>query len=213
MHRVPLFALDDLKAQHRLMRERPLALMVTTSIDGPVIDAIPFLLDASIGAKGALHAHIARANPQCAALLAARRATIVFQDVDAYVTPSWYPSKREGGRVVPTWNYGMVQVSGAARLIDDADWLRAHVDKITQSHEATRPAPWAVDDAPDDYLASMLRQIIGVEILIDKIEAKWKVSQNKPEADRRGVAHGLLQDGGPTNERMANLVENGGPHD
>jgi transcriptional regulator len=133
--------------------------------------------------------------------------------VDAYVTPSWYPSKHEGGRVVPTWNYGMVQASGAVRLIDDPAWLRAHVDKITQTHETTRQAPWAVDDAPDDYLASMLRQIIGVEVLIDKIEAKWKVSQNRPEADRLGVAHGLLQDGGAASERMASLVKNGGPRD
>ena len=213
MHRVPLFALDDLAAQHRLMRERPLALLVTHAPDGPLIDAVPFLLDDAVGANGALHAHLARANPQCAALLAAKRATVVFQDVDSYVTPSWYPSKREGGRVVPTWNYGMVQASGSVRLIDDVHWLRAHVDAITRFHEEPRSAPWAVNDAPDDYLASMLRQIVGVEILIDRIEAKWKVSQNKPEADRLGVAHGLRQEGGPASERMARLVINGGPGD
>lgn len=115
----------------------------------------------------------------------------MFQGPQAYISPSFYPSKAEHGKVVPTWNYVMVQARGRLRAIDDAAWLRAFVTRLTEQHEAPRAAPWAVSDAPDDYIASMLRAIVGIEIELTALTGKWKVSQNRTAADRAGVARGL----------------------
>lgn len=211
MYTVPAFRSDDLASQHALIRARPLGLLVTCARHEPVADALPFLLDAEAAPLGVLRAHLARANPQCDALSASGRALAIFQDVEGYVTPSWYPSKQDHGRVVPTWNYGLVQVHGAARLVDDRDWLRAHVDEMTRAHEARRPAPWGVADAPEEYIDGMLRQIVGLEIVIERIEAKWKVSQNRSARDQAGVAAGLREIDTADALRMARLVEAGGP--
>ena len=128
---------------------------------------------------------------------------VVFQGADTYVTPSWYASKAEHGKVVPTWNYAMVQARGSARIHDGAEWLGQQTDELTDRHESGRPAPWKVDDAPDAFVAAQLRGIIGIEITVVQLTGKWKVSQNRPEADRRGVHAGLKQDG---EDQMADLV-------
>ena len=129
---------------------------------------------------------------------------VVFQGADAYVTPSWYETKRETGKVVPTWNYAVVQVRGTARVIDDADWLLAQITALTMQHETPREKPWAVSDAPDAYVKAQMKGIVGVEIEITAIEGKWKVSQNRPIADREGVAAGLGETAGQ--DEMTDLV-------
>jgi transcriptional regulator len=128
---------------------------------------------------------------------------VIFQGPQAYVTPSWYPSKQEHGKVVPTWNYVVVQAWGRPRLIEDATWLRAQIDELTATQEGARQHPWAVTDAPAAYIDAQLKGIFGIEIQIERIEGKWKTSQNRPEPDRAGVAEGMLSEG---TVDMASLV-------
>ena len=153
-----------------------------------------------------LRGHFARANPQWKLLAEAGRALVVFQGPYAYVTPSWYESKKEHGKVVPTWNYAMVQVRGRVRIHEDAEWLRAHVSELTDSHENGRAEPWAVSDAPASFIDSQLKGIVGLEVEITGIEGKWKVSQNRPVPDRIGVAEALSSAGTDGNVEMAGLV-------
>ena len=131
----------------------------------------------------------------------------MFQGVDAYVTPGWYETKRETGKVVPTWNYATVQVRGRATVHEDADWLKDQVSTLTGVHEAEQAKPWGVTDAPDDFIASQLRAIVGVEIEITDITGKWKVSQNRNAADAAGVVEGLRASGDAKKHEMADLVE------
>lgn len=191
---------------HALIRARPLGLLVTHGPAGLVANPIPFLLDPDRGENGTLVAHMARANPQWREADGAREALVVFQDADSYITPAWYETKRETGKVVPTWNYATVHAYGPLRAIDDPAWLRNQVTRLTEGHEASRQMPWAVSDAPDDFVAMQLRAIVGIEIPIARMEGKWKVSQNRSEADRAGVVEGLRETGDDTSRRMADLV-------
>jgi transcriptional regulator len=183
------FAQHDRGQLVALMRERPLATLVVGTPDGPTADLIPLEFVADEGPHGTLRGHVARANPlwrhDGAAALA------VFQGPEAYVSPGWYASKREHGKVVPTWNYVMVQARGTLRAWDDAPWLRALVGRLTDHHEAAQAQPWSVTDAPDDYVQQMLRAIVGIEIALTSLVGKWKVSQNRSAADREGTADGL----------------------
>jgi transcriptional regulator len=201
---------DNLGVQQALIRAHPLGLLVTTGAEGLEANAIPFFLDISAKPNGILKGHLARANPQWRNVVPSSEALVVFQGPEAYITPSWYATKADTGKVVPTWNYVMVQVRGPLRVIEDADWLRAQVEALTSSQERARTGPWRVSDAPETYVAAMLRGIVGVEIEIAHIEGKWKVSQNRPKADRVGVAAGLRSDGGKAAEPMARLVETAG---
>jgi transcriptional regulator len=198
---------DRLEVQHALIRAHPLGLLISHGADGLEANPLPFLLDAGVGPSGRLRAHLARANPQWRGLDGAE-VLVVFQGVDTYVTPSWYETKRETGKVVPTWNYATVQARGRVRVIEDPAWLAEQIADLTATHEAGRPAPWAVEDAPEPFVAAMLRGIVGLEIPIERIEGKWKVSQNRPEPDRRGVVAGLAgeQEDAAAAE-MARLVE------
>ena len=207
MYLPPHHRLDDRAAQHALIRARPFGLLVTSGPGGLMANPAPFLLDETAGAHGVLRAHLARANPQWREADGAREALVVFQDVDAYVTPSWYPSKRETGKVVPTWNYSAVHVAGKLRAIEDRDWLLTLVTDLTNVHEAGRKAPWAVTDAPADYIDMMLRAIVGIEIEISRIEGKAKVSQNRTDADRAGVVSGLRAEQSEAAHRVADQVE------
>lgn len=176
------------EVMHALLRAHPFGLLVTQG-DGeePRADAIPFLLDAARGAHGTLVAHVARANPLWRQA-DGQRVLAVFQGPQAYVSPSAYAAKAEHGKVVPTWNYVMVQARGTLRAIEDAAALHAIVTRLTDTHEAGRDAPWAVSDAPADYVEKMLGAIVGIEIPIETLAGKWKVSQNRSDADREGVA-------------------------
>jgi transcriptional regulator len=211
MYQPPHFREDRLEIQHGLIKAHPLGLLISTGEDGPVANAIPFLLDAAASPKGTLRGHLARANPQWRDLEKDARALIVFQGAQTYVTPSWYATKRETGKVVPTWNYAIVQVRGTTRIIDDRTWLASQVASLTGHNEAPRATPWTVDDAPPTYINSQLKGIIGIEIEIAHIEGKWKVSQNRPESDRTGVAEGLEADQDTAEARMmAEMVRRGG---
>lgn len=194
MYQPPHFRDDTRTAQHGLIRTYPLGLLITGGADGLIANLIPFLLDET-GAHGTLRAHLARANPQWQALAEAQDCLVVFQGPQGYVTPDWYASKREHGRVVPTWNYATVHVWGRARVIEDADWLRRQIADLTALRETPRAAPWAVDDAPAPFVAAQMRAIVGIEIPISRIEGKWKMSQNRSEADRAGVIAGMRADG------------------
>ena len=149
---------------------------------------------------------LARANAVWRDLQASPEVLVAFQAVDTYVTPSWYASKREHGKVVPTWNYALVQAWGTARVIEDPAWLAAQIRALTTVHEGSRAEPWAVEDAPEPFIATQLRAIVGIEIAITRIEGKWKASQNRPPADRAGVADGLAQEGNEAALAMAELV-------
>jgi transcriptional regulator len=195
-----------LHEQHALIRTHPLGLLISLADGAPVANPIPFLLDASVGERGLLRAHLARANPQWRALKQTPDALIVFQGADAYVTPSWYATKRETGKVVPTWNYAIVQARGKIRVIEDAGWLSAQVGALTDAHEAARAMPWAVTDAPEPYIARQLKGIVGLEMEITTLDGKWKVSQNRSEADRAGVAAGLDASDDPRARDVAAMV-------
>ena len=202
MYLPPHFEQHDPAALHALMRERPLATLVSTGPDGPTADHLPLLFDAAAGAHGTLLGHVARANPLWTAA-AGTPVLAVFHGPQAYVSPSWYPGKAATHKVVPTWNYAVVHAHGVLEAVEDAAWLHALVSRLTDRHEAARPAPWAVADAPADYVQQMLRAIVGIRIPIDRLLGKWKVSQNRSPADRLGVADGLGTD------PMAALVRRG----
>jgi transcriptional regulator len=199
------FEQSDRVALIALMRERPLATLVVAGNE-PTADLIPLEFHAGEGPHGTLRGHVARANPLWRR--AGAQALAVFTGPEAYVSPGWYASKREHGKVVPTWNYTMVQARGVLRAVDDAPWLRALVDRLTDHHEAAQPAPWQVSDAPDDFVQQMLRAIVGIEIELTALVGKWKTGQNRGAADREGVARGLAD----AHPEMAALVL-AKPHD
>jgi transcriptional regulator len=193
----------------RLVHDEPLGLLVTHGGSGLQANSVPFLLDAGAGPHGTLRAHVARANPVWRDADGGE-ALVVFQGPQAYVSPGWYPSKAEHGKAVPTWNYVMVQARGTLRAIDDAAWLHAFVTRLTTKHEAAQAQPWAVTDAPPDFVDSMLRAIVGIEIELTALAGKWKVSQNRPAADRAGTAAGLDALGGEGHLAMARQVRTPG---
>ena len=186
---------------HDLIRSFPFASIVTLGSDGIAANHLPFVLKDSGAIKGdkadpgALHGHVARENPLWQT--AATEALVIFQGPHHYITPSWYPSKQEHGKVVPTWNYAVVHAYGSLRTHDDPAWVRAHLGDLVTQQEDGRNEPWAIEDAPDDYIASMLEGIVGFEVVIDRLEGKWKVSQNRGETDRAGVVSGLKSEGTP----------------
>jgi transcriptional regulator len=205
MYQPPHFREENLSVQQALIRAHPLGMLITAGDGGLLANPVPFHLDAGASANGTLQLHLARANAQWKDIRDGAPVLAVFQGADSYVTPSWYQTKQETGKVVPTWNYAIVQARGPARIIEDAEWLLAQINAITTRHEGERAAPWAVSDAPDDFIRAQLKGIVGIEIEITAIEGKWKVSQNRPAGDRKGVAEGLQKDG--TAPEMLELVE------
>jgi transcriptional regulator len=203
MYQPSAFREERLETLHELIRSHPLATLITAGAGGLIANLVPFIV-AATGDKGTLRAHIAKANDQVAALEAGAETLVVFHGPEAYITPSWYPSKKEHGRVVPTWNYVVVQVRGTPRVIEDAAWLRTQIDALTSAQENRRSEPWKVTDAPEAFIAGQLRAIIGIEIPILTIEGKWKVSQNRSAADREGVYEGLQEEG--KDNDMARMV-------
>lgn len=202
------FEQSDAATLATLMAEHPLATLISTQEGALTADHVPLIFDASAGPHGALRGHVARANPlwqRCEGqpLLA------VFTGVQAYVSPSWYPSKAETHMVVPTWNYAVVHAHGHLRVIQDKTWLLGFVSRLTQRHEHHRAAPWGVSDAPEAYIDKMLGAIVGIEIEVTRLEGKFKLSQNRSAADRAGVAAGLAAEPGEAGalaRRMAGNV-------
>ena len=192
------------------LRSHPLGLLVTLGAGGLEANAIPFLLDAERGPHGTLRGHVARANPVWREARADVEAMVVFQGPQAYISPSWYATKAETGKVVPTWNYVLVQARGPLKVMDDPAWVRRLVGALTTRHESPRAAPWKVEDAPADDIDGLLRVIVGIEIPLSSLSGKWKVSQNRPAADREGVVRGLSELGAADADRMAEQVQTPG---
>jgi transcriptional regulator len=210
MYQPPHFRETDRQRQHDLVRAFPLGLLVTAGANGLMANAIPFVLDETgADGRGVLRGHLARPNAQWRDCVAGCEALVVFQGPEHYVSPGWYPTKQETHKVVPTWNYAVVQVRGRAVAIEDPAWLHAQVRALTTMMEDGRTEPWAVDDAPADFVAAQLRGIVGLEIAIEAIEGKWKASQNRSEADRAGVVAGLGDEQTESASAMAALVAEG----
>ncbi len=206
MYMPPAFEEKDPDVLWGIVRAMPLGLLVSQSDGGVLANLIPFEVAQGDG-NAILRAHLAKANPQWRNL-AGQNVLVVFQGANAYVTPQWYESKREHGKVVPTWNYAVVQVRGTVRVIDDRNWLLAQVNRLTDHHEAHvgQGTSWKVSDAPDDFIQAQLKGIVGIEIDVTQLTGKLKTSQNRPVPDRAGVAAGLEASGGEQNSRMAGLV-------
>jgi transcriptional regulator len=197
-----IFNEDRKEVLHGLIRSNPLGLLISNGEDGPDATSIPFHLVGDVGENGLLQAHLARANPHWKKL-DGQNVLVVFQGPDAYISPNWYPKKEEHGKVVPTWNYAMVQARGVAKVIDDTAWLWKQITKLTNQQEAQSEKPWKVSDAPKEYIDQEIKAIVGLEIAISKIEGKWKVSQNQQIPERQGVAAGLAEKG---DKAMTDLV-------
>jgi transcriptional regulator len=206
MYQPPHHREDRLAVQHELIRAHPLGLLITAGPGGLLANPVPFLIDSERGEYGTLRAHVARANPQWRELGSVDECLVVFQGPQEYITPSWYATKRETGKVVPTWNYATVHAWGKPCALEDAAWLRQQIGELTRSQESGRAAPWHVEDAPEDFVAMQICAIVGIEIPIARIEGKWKVSQNRPIADREGVVAGLRAQGDEASAQMADLV-------
>lgn len=197
------------EVMHELIRAYPLATLVTHSPDGLNANHVPLHLSESPAPYGSLRGHIARANPLLGEIAEGIETLAVFHGPDSYITPSWYATKKETGKVVPTWNYAVVHVYGVLRVVDNATWLRAQLESLTDHGEASFPKPWAVSDAPADHIEKIMAAIVGVEMIITKMLGKWKVSQNQPTKNRIAVIAGLKASGLPTSDAMAALIEAG----
>ena len=176
---------------HAFVEQHPLATLVSNTAQGLTANHLPLLWQVADDGSRRLRGHVARGNPLWRQVERAAPVLAIFTGAQHYISPSWYPSKREDGRVVPTWNYATVHVHGTIQFIDDAAWLRAFVETLTDTHEPHTGERWRVSDAPATYLEGMLRAIVGLEIHVSQIEGKFKASQNRSEADRAGVASAL----------------------
>ncbi|MBK4717572.1 FMN-binding negative transcriptional regulator [Azospirillum sp. YIM DDC1] len=205
MYVPPAFREDDLPTLHALMRETRLANLVTATDEGLMATPLPLFLAPDEGPCGTLYGHLARANPQWKQQ-SLGEAMVLFTGPEAYVSPSWYASKEEHGKVVPTWNYIAVHAYGPAEFFDDADRLLEVVTRLTDLHEGRRAAPWAVADAPVDFIRAQLRGIVGLRLPITRIQGKRKMSQNRSAEDRAGVAAGLTASDRNTDREVAALI-------
>jgi transcriptional regulator len=192
---------------HDLIRTYPLGTLVTLHKDGLEANHIPFEIDSAPEPFGTLRGHVARANSMWNSFSRDREALVVFQGPQTYISPSWYATKSETGMVVPTWNYAVVHAHGPLRTIEDRDWLRGFVDRLTRTHEAQQKEPWNVSDAPADYIEKQLNAIVGLELTVSRLVGKWKASQNRPRPDREGAIEGLTERGGEMARAMAKLIQ------
>lgn len=202
------FKEDDTRTLHQSIRDYGFGLLIVADGDGIEANHVPFHLSTDgSDSLGYLQCHVARKNPVWQRLANGGPVLVVFQGPDAYVSPSWYVTKAETGRVVPTWNYLAVHAEGTARIIQDAAWLKQHLRQLTDQHESGADAPWSVDDAPSDYTDGLVQAIVGVEIKIEALTGKLKASQNQPERNRAGVKAGLESEAGAARNRdMAKLI-------
>jgi transcriptional regulator len=200
------FAETRVSVLHSLMRARPLATLVAQCDSGLVANHIPVETISAPEPNGAIRGHIARANPLWREYRADSPALAIFQGPQAYISPSFYPSKRETGEVVPTWDYAVVHARGTLQFVHDAAWLRAFVSRLTDAHEGPRQAPWGIADAPAPYIDKMLSLIVGFEFSIVELTGKLKLSQNHPAANRQGVVNGLSAEAGADSREVAAML-------
>lgn len=204
MYAAKSFREERLPVLHEFMRENSFATLVTTDKGGMRASHVPLILDETSGDTGRLVGHVARANPQWRDLADADEVLVIFQGPQAYISPGWYASKQEHGKVVPTWNYLAVHAYGKPRVFEDVASLREMLDALTTQHEASQTAPWKVSDAPEEYIEDAMRGIVGFELSLTRIEGTWKMSQNRSAADRAGAAEGLREGG---DAAVADLVD------
>jgi transcriptional regulator len=205
MYIPPHFEETRTEVMHALMRAQPLATLITLASDGITANHIPLLLSDTQVPLGTLQGHVARANPLWRDL-SSTDVLAIFQGAEAYISPSWYPTKKDTGKVVPTWNYAVVHAHAELRVVDDASWLKAHLSRLTAMHEAGFPQPWALSDAPEEYIERLIGGVIGIELSITRLSGKWKVSQNQPAENQVGVIQGLQARRSENDLLMANLV-------
>lgn len=201
------FAEPRVDVLHQLIRARPFSTLVTLSSSGLNANHIPLQLSEQPGPFGTLRGHVARANPIWNDITKDVEALAIFHGPDVYVTPSWYATKAETGKVVPTWNYAVAHAYGTLRVIDDASWLRAHLEALTALNEAAFAEPWHLDDAPPDFTEKLIGAIVGIEIVVTRLSGKWKTSQNQPAENQAGVVRGLRACEGTDAMEMAALIE------
>jgi transcriptional regulator len=205
MYQPDHFRVDDLPQMHALMRQRPFAALVSGGGMGLYATHLPTVLKDE-GSFGLIECHLARANPHWKELAKGEEALMIFQGPEGYITPNWYASKAEHGKVVPTWNYAVVHAYGRPEVVTDKDWLRRHVAELTAQQEAHETRPWALLDAPESYVEGMLRGIVGSRFAVTRLEGKWKMSQNREPKDRDGVVRGLSDRRRGDDLEMATLV-------
>jgi transcriptional regulator len=205
------FKQESIPILHEAIRRSGFGTLVTMGESGLEASHIPMLIDPSAGPFGTLHGHIARANFQWRRATTSVQAVAMFLGPNAYITPSWYPTKYKTGKVVPTWNYVAVHAHGTIAFFDDPSDLRTMVTKLTKVHEAARSTPWEVDDAPAEYIDSMLKGIVGFKLSITRLEGAWKLSQNRPADDVAGVREGLRSESGKARHDIAALMADDEP--
>lgn len=194
MYCPPAFKEDRADVLRQAIRAHPLGTLVTSGLSGLAANVLPFSL-VSEPHGDVLRAHLAKANEQLLDLREGAPALVLFQGPQSYISPSWYPSKQEHGKVVPTWNYVVIEVRGTPTIIEDEAWLLAQIGELTSAHESKRADPWKVADAPREFIQAQLKGIVGLELPISRMEGKWKVSQNQPEQNRSGVVAALRREG------------------
>ncbi len=201
------FAETHVPTLHALMRAHPLGTLVVPTADGLDANHLPFVLHPQPVPFGTLHGHVARPNPVWRGMALTGQALVIFQGPERYISPAWYPSKGEtGGKVVPTWNYAVVHAYVTPRVMDDRDWVRRHLEDLVRLHEEPRAEPWRVSDAPADWLERTADGVIGLELVITRLVGKFKLSQNRPMADREGVVAGLAREDAEGGAAMAQAM-------
>ncbi|MEM8836811.1 MAG: FMN-binding negative transcriptional regulator [Pseudomonadota bacterium] len=210
MYQPPIFREDRKDVMHALMRAHPFATIVSSVTGELTADHVPLVLQEEVGEYGVLQGHFAAGNPLFREANGPIEVLTIFQGPQTYISPSYYASKEEHGKVVPTWNYVVVHARGTLQFVRETDWLLDHLNALTGAQEGHRPAPWQVSDAPSDYIARQLRGLVGFEIVIDDLAGTWKVSQNKSTADRAGVEAGLRSEADLDKAAISDLVRDRG---
>jgi transcriptional regulator len=203
------FEVSDPSVLRNLMRDHPFATVVVADASGLSADHIPLLVMGDDVSGWKLAGHVARANPLWKKAEAGIDCLVIFHGPQHYISPNWYATKKEHGKVVPTWNYEVVHVQGCLRAMDDVVWLREFLQRLTETHEADQPKPWQVEDAPEEYLQRMLQAVVGIEIEIVTLTGKAKLSQNQPESNQESLIAALRSKGSEALEQMANKIEGG----
>ncbi len=206
MHVPNKFKETNVDVLHDLVQSHPLGAWIVSKDDELEVNHLPFALDKTQGEFGVLKGHVSIANPVWKSLPTTKESIVVFQGAEAYITPSWYPSKQEHGKAVPTWNYVVVHAHGQPKAITDKDWLLEHLNTLTDQQESDQAKPWKVADAPASFTEKVLNAIVGIEIPISALNGAWKTSQNKTPADKAGVIDGLRSDEKTHSAEMASYV-------
>lgn len=205
MYQPAQFIEDRPQVLQQLMHDHPFAALVMSGQDGLNADHLPFEFDPEPAPCGTLRAHVARSNPLWKQANGTE-SLVIFQGPQTYISPGWYPTKQDNGRAVPTWNYMVVHAYGAVRAVEDKDWIKGLLGRLSAHHEAGRAQPWSLEEAPPDYIDKLLDVIVGIEIPLTRVIGKWKVSQNQPMVNRVGVEQELREQGGDQSLAMAQAV-------